>query len=119
MKWNLNILQAYLRSWATKAIVATEQAAIDYYLKHGHKLLSKKEWALDYGVAQYCKATANVPFLNTVTWDDDLVRAQLSKTIDQLFAELDARITQAARDVTDQPAPVTDAPELPSGEGEQ
>ncbi|MFC3859379.1 hypothetical protein ACFOPQ_01140 [Deinococcus antarcticus] len=119
MNWNLNIVQAYLRSWATKAIVATEQAAIDYYLQNGRKLQDKKDWALDYGVEQYRKATRNVPFLNSVTWDDELVRSQLSKTIDDLFTELDSRITQAAREVTDQPAPVTDAPELPSGEGEQ
>lgn len=100
MKINLNFLGIYLRTLAAKAIVATEQAAIDYYLQNGQKLRDKGEFAINYAMNQYAKATANVPILNTSTWDDEYVRSQLQVVMAQVWAELDDRIKQAAREVT-------------------
>lgn len=100
---NKTLLTAYLRTLVAKAIPEMEKRAIEWYLRHGEVLRDKRALALDYAMQQYKAATKNVPLLAATEIDDQLVRQMLSQALDGVWVELDDRIKQAARDVT-QPA---------------
>lgn len=112
----LEALKLWARPVIAKAIASTEQKAIEYALRHADGLKDKSGLALDYAMRQYAQATQRVPVLNATQLDDQAVRALLKPEIEKVFAELPDYVKQAARKVV---PPVTDAPELPSGEGEQ
>lgn len=109
----LNALKLWARPVIAKAIASTEQKAIEYALRHAEGLKDKSGLALDYAMRQYAQATQRVPVLNSTDLDDQAVRAILKPEIERVFRDLPDYIKQASRQVV---PPVTDAPELPSGE---
>ena len=107
---NLNALKLQLKLLALKALPEIERQAIAA-AQTGIKLVgpAKKAQAVEYIVAQYAKATANVPGLKDTLVDDDLVREHAGEAIDWAFDHVGGLLNSLVH------APVTDDAALPQG----
>ncbi|MGY2892732.1 hypothetical protein [Deinococcus sp. UYEF24] len=114
---NLNAITAQLRLFALQAVAQTETIGVSVALQQLPTLLSqeKKDQAVEIVYGLYRSFEVNIPVLNATEIDDVLVKAGAAQAVDWAFDQLKDQLNALAP-VAAQP-PVTDAPELPSGEG--
>ena len=115
---NLNAITAQLRLLALQAVAQTEALGVSVAQRQLPALLSqeKEDQAVEAVYALYRSFEANIPVLNMTTVDDELVKAGAKQAVrwafDQLKVQLNA-LAPVARQ------PVTNAPELPSGQDQK
>lgn len=88
-----------IRAAAAATLPAIEALAIEYLLKNKGELQGKADRALDYAMEQYRRMTAGNRFLDATTIDDEIVRAQLKRAIQEAFDRAPDAVKQAAREV--------------------
>ena len=112
---NLNAITAQLRLLALQAVAQTETLGVSVALKELPALLSqeKEDQAIEIVCGLYRGFEANIPVLELTTIDDDLVKAGAREAVHWAFDQLKVQLNALAP-VAKQP--VTNAPELPSGQ---
>ena len=107
---NLNALKLQLELLALKALPEIERQAVNI-AQTGIKLVgpAKRAQGTEYVVAQYAKATANVPGLKDTLVDDELVREHAGEAIDWTFGQIGGLLNGLVH------APVTDDGTLAPG----
>lgn len=102
------ILKAIITTAAAKAIPAVEQLTIELLLRNGQFLQDKAAQAEEYGMKKYREMTQGIPFLNATEIDDNMVRRELRRAIQQAWERADDAVRQAAREVRQSlPAPAS------------
>ena len=106
-----NTLKRHLKLLALKAIPEVERRAIEWYLKHGEKIVgqAKDGQALDAIMEAYKVATSSIPGLNATTIDDELVRKYAREALDWAWNEIGDIVNDASK------PPVADDSSLPKG----